>query len=133
MQRLNRKFSEIDGNSWTVKKARGGVARQMGSYYVIDRKGKVVQKNIDLEKWARQHECLLPWEGFHRRFPRLPDKSVQSVVPESLNPLYGSNDAFKRAIDELIKGRTLYESRALHSVLAAAYREGSKEACRRVI
>lgn len=133
LQRLNRKFSEVDGSSWTVKKARGGVARQVGPYYVIDREGEVVQKNIDLEKWAKQHKCLFPWEGFHRRFPRLPEKSVESVMPEALNPLYGSNEAFKRAIHELIKDRTLYDSRALHSALAAAYREGTKEARRQVI
>lgn len=127
IQRLNRKFSEVDGKSWTVKKARGGVGRQMGQYYVIDREGGVVQKNIDLEKWAKEHKCLFSWEGFHRRFPRLPEKSVESVVPEALIPLYCSKEAFKRAIDELIKDRTLYESRALHSALAAAYRKGTKE------
>ncbi len=126
IQRLNRKFSEVDGNSWMVKKARGGIAKQVGPYYVINTRGKVVQKNIDLETLAKQHKCLFPWEGFHRRYPRLPEKWVESVVPEGLIQLYCSNEAFKRAIDELMKDRTLYDSRALHSALAAAYREGMK-------
>jgi DNA-binding transcriptional regulator LsrR (DeoR family) len=57
IKRLNRLFSE---NGAAVKKARGSVADKLGYFLVED--GRIVRTNLNLERIAREHEVLEPYE-----------------------------------------------------------------------
>jgi hypothetical protein len=69
LQRLNRVLAQDD---LLLKKARGaGVVQQLGEYYVIDtRVNGVVEKDVDLEAFARKRLAMAAWETLSERGER---------------------------------------------------------------
>ena len=60
IRRVNR---ALEREGLTVRKGRGCVADQLGEYFVASaQNGRVTQYDADLEKIARMHGCLEPWE-----------------------------------------------------------------------
>ena len=59
-QRINRKLAS---DMKRLCKARGNVSRDVGDYYVINyRINAVMQKDVDVEKLARELGVLKAWE-----------------------------------------------------------------------
>jgi hypothetical protein len=59
--RINRKLKADDRQ---LKVARSGLAeQQVGRFYVVDVRGDyIVEKDVDLEEFARDIDVLKPWE-----------------------------------------------------------------------
>ena len=60
VQRINRKLTEKDAQ---LKAARGEARQNLGDYYVLDVRRKVVSRTaVNLEALGRELEVLHPWE-----------------------------------------------------------------------
>jgi hypothetical protein len=59
IRRLNR---QLESTGLLLRKSRGRhVIQELGEYFLVSR-NRVARSNVDIERLAREHDCLEPWE-----------------------------------------------------------------------